>query len=119
MTALHVAMLNLPIMHGFSPERWTYSITPLIEKDEGRPFLTRLQVIHLFEADYNLFLKVVYGKRLVHNAEKSNALNDQQHGSRPRRMTTDALFLARLDKDLIRQTKKKPEIYFTLLPRCS
>ena len=42
---------------------------------------------------------------MVTNAEKAMALNDQQHGSRPRRMTTDALFLARLEKDLIRQTK--------------
>jgi hypothetical protein len=103
--ALYVDMLNLPITYGFAPERWTHSITPLIEKDEGKPFLTRLRVIHLFEADYNLFLKLVYGKRMVRNAEKCNALNDQQHGSRPRLMTTDALFLARLEKDLIRQTK--------------
>ena len=105
LTALHVAMINLPIMHGFAPERWTHSITPLIEKDDGKPFLTRLRVIHLFEADYNLFLKLIFGKRMVRNAEKANALNDQQHGSRPRRMTTDALFLSRLEKDLIRQTK--------------
>ena len=104
-TVLHVAMLNLPIMYGFVPEHWTHSITPLIEKDEGKPFLTRLRVINLFKADYSLFLKVVYGKQLVRNAEKSNALNDQQHGSRSRWMTTDALFLARLEKDLIRQTK--------------
>ena len=104
-TDLHTKMLNLPISKGFAPERWTHSVTPLIEKDEGRPFLTRLRVIHLFEADYNLFLKIIFGRRMVKNAELSNALNDQQHGSRPRRMTTDALFLARLEKDLIRQTK--------------
>ena len=53
-----------------------------------------------------MFLKLAYGKRLVKNAEKANALNDQQHGSRPRRMTTDALLLlARLEKDIIRQIK--------------
>ena len=102
---LHTDMLNIPIASGFAPDRWLLSVTPLIEKDEGLPYLTRLRVIHLFEADYNLFLKLVYGRRMVQNAEKANALNDQQHGSRPRRMTTDALFLARLEKDLIRQTK--------------
>ena len=104
-SSIHTAMLNLPIQHGFAPERWTHSVTPMIEKDEGKPYLTRLRVIHLFEADYNLFLKILFGKRLVRNGEKSNSLNDQQHGSRPRRMTTDALFLSRLEKDLIRQTK--------------
>ncbi len=103
--SLHTQLLNLPINHGFAPDRWTSSVTPLIEKDAGRPFLTRLRVIHLFEADYNLFLKVIYGRRMVKNAELSNALNDQQHGSRPRRTTIDALFFARLEKDLIRQTK--------------
>ena len=102
---LHTQLLNLPIANGFAPERWTHSVTPLIEKDSGRPYLTRLRVIHLFEADYNLFLKIIYGRRMVANAEQSQALNDQQHGSRPRRMTTDALFFARLEKDLIRQTK--------------
>ena len=98
-------MLNIPIQLGFAPERWTHSLTPMIEKDKGQPFLTQLHIIHLFEADYNLFLKILFGKRLVSNREKSQALNDQQHGSRPRRMTMDALFLARLKKDLIRQTK--------------
>ena len=102
---LHSQLLNLPITYGFAPERWTHSVTPLIEKDAGRPYLTRLRVIHLFEADYNLFLKVIFGRRMVKNAERAQALNEQQHGSRPRRMTTDALFLARLEKDLIRQTK--------------
>jgi hypothetical protein len=104
-SSVHTDMLNIPITYGFAPDRWTQSVTPLIEKDEGKPYLTRLRVIHLFEADYNLFLKILFGKRLVRNAEKHNALNDQQHGSRPRRMTTDALFLSRLEKDLVRQTK--------------
>lgn len=107
MSPTFAQLLNLPINHGFfPPDRWTSSVTPLIEKDAGRPFLTRLCVIHLFEADYNLFLKVVNGQRMVKNAELSNALDDQQHGSRPRRTTIGALFFARLEKDLsIRQTK--------------
>ena len=103
-TALHVRMINLPILYGFAPERWCLSVTPLIEKEAGKPFLTRLRVIHLFEADYNLFLKIHYS-RIVKNATKANALNDQAHGSRPKRQTMDALFLSRLAKDLIRQLK--------------
>jgi hypothetical protein len=58
---LHVGMINFPITYGFAPERWTHSVTPLIEKDEGLPVLTRLRVIHL----YNLFLKIIYGRRMV------------------------------------------------------
>jgi hypothetical protein len=102
---LLVDMINFPITHGFAPDRWTHSVTPLIEKEEGKPYLTRLRVIHLFEADYNLFLKIIYGRRMVKNGERNHAMNDQQHGSRPRRVTSDALFLARFEKDLIRQLK--------------
>lgn len=65
--SIHTDMLNLPIQYGFAPDRWTKSVTPMIEKDEGKPYLTRLRVIHLFEADYNLFLKILFGKRLVRN----------------------------------------------------
>ena len=42
MVKLHMDLLNLPIAFGFAPERWTHSVTPLIEKDEGLPYLTRL-----------------------------------------------------------------------------
>jgi hypothetical protein len=54
----------------------------------------------MFEADYNLFLKIIFGRRMVKNAELANALNDQQHGSRPCHMTTDTLIFARLEKDI-------------------
>ena len=60
-TKLHVRMLNLLIKYGFAPDRWCISVTPLIEKQAGKPFLTRLRVIHLFEADYNLCPMVVLG----------------------------------------------------------
>ena len=103
--AMQPDRVNFPITHGFAPDRWTHSVIPLIEKEEGRPCLTRLRVIRLFEADYNLFLKIIYGRRMVKNGERNHAMNDQQHGSRPRRMTTGALFLARSKKYLIRQLK--------------
>jgi hypothetical protein len=100
---LHVDMINFPITYEFAPEGWTRSVTLLIEKEEGLSYLTHLRVIHLFEADYNLSLKIIYGRRMVKDGERNNAMNNQQHGSQPRRMTIDALLLARFEKDLIRQ----------------
>ena len=47
----------------------------------------------------------IYGWGMVKNGERKHAMNDQQHGSWPRHMTTDALFLAWFEKDLIRQLK--------------
>ena len=75
---LHTSLLNIPITHGFAPTRWLNSVTPLIEKDDGKPYLTRLRVIHLFEADYNLFLKLLFGRRLVKmvNVRKPSTTNN-------------------------------------------
>ena len=62
-------------------------------------------MINLFEADYNLSLKLLYGYNMVRRAEKVDKLNDQRHGSWPRRTAIDALFLNRPSKDLINELK--------------
>jgi hypothetical protein len=49
----------------WTPKRWCTSIMVMIKKDPGSPRIKRLQVIHLFEADYNLSLKLLWGKRMV------------------------------------------------------
>jgi hypothetical protein len=66
LTQIHTAMINFPVTYGFAPTRWCKSITPLIAKDAGKPYIQRLRVIHLFEADYNLFLKIVFEKGWFH-----------------------------------------------------
>ncbi len=45
---------------GLAPKRWTNPVSVLLEKDIGQPNINRLQVIHLFEADYNLVLKIMW-----------------------------------------------------------
>jgi hypothetical protein len=48
-------------------------------------------VIHLFEADYNLLLKILWARRLVWNAHDAGKLNDGQAGSRPGRNAIDVV----------------------------
>jgi hypothetical protein len=60
-----VKLLNIPIKYGFAPKHWCTSVTVMIEKDPGNPRIERLRVIHPFEANYNLSLKLLWGKRLV------------------------------------------------------
>jgi hypothetical protein len=57
-----VAMLAARM--GRSLDRWTYISTIMIEKQKGCPRLDKLRVIHLFEADYNLLLKLFGQERL-------------------------------------------------------
>ena len=53
-------ILNLTISRGISVDRWSHATNVLLEKDPGRPCIHRLRIIHLFEADFNLFLKIVW-----------------------------------------------------------
>jgi hypothetical protein len=43
----------------------------------------------LYEADYNLYLKLMWAKRLVRHAEDHNKLGEEQGGSRPGRTAID------------------------------
>ena len=57
--------MNIAIGRGISIPRWSSAVNIMSEKDHGMPRINRLRIIHLFEADYNLFLKIAWGSRLV------------------------------------------------------
>ena len=54
----------------------------MIPKDPGNNRIHRLQVIHIFEADYNLLLGVKW-RELIYRLEDTTVLHPDQHGSRP------------------------------------
>ncbi|KAI2511593.1 hypothetical protein MHU86_2847 [Fragilaria crotonensis] len=97
--------LHVTVQSGLTLRRWCNAVNILIEKDPGRPTLTRLRIIHLFEADFNLFLKLIWGSRLVKRAVSLNLLNDGQHGSTPRKKAIDPIMLKQLTTDLCRILK--------------
>ncbi len=97
--------LNIAIERGIAIPRWSQATNILIEKDPGNPKIHRLRIIHLFEADFNFFLKLQWGHRLVRHAEKLNLLNEGQHGSRPGRTAMDPIMLIQLTTDLCRVLK--------------
>jgi Reverse transcriptase (RNA-dependent DNA polymerase) len=68
---------------GQSLDRWCKIATCMIEKQVGVSRLDKLRVIHLYEADYNLMLKIIWARKIVWNASNLNVLNEGQAGSRP------------------------------------
>lgn len=72
-------------------ERWTKVTTAMIEKIPGMPRIHKMRVIHLYEADYNLMLKILWARKLVWNTHNADKLNDGQAGSRPGRRSIDVV----------------------------
>ena len=93
LASFHALLLQLPVQYGFSPRRWQQSACPLIEKDAGEPRLQRFCTIHILEADYQLFLKLLFAKRMQSAAETANALHLDQSGCRKRRTPCTTCFL--------------------------
>ncbi len=96
------AMLNIVGSTGLAQSRWSEAISVLLAKDIGQPNINRLRVIHLFQADYNLFLKVLWARRLVKKGEEEHLFGEAQHGSRPGQTGKDAVMLKRVTYDLTR-----------------
>ena len=92
----------IAISQGIAVKWWGNAVNVMTEKDQGRPRLNRLRIIHLFEADYNLFLKIMWGSRLVRKAVALDLLNDGQHGSVPGRTPMDPIMLNQITTDLCR-----------------
>jgi hypothetical protein len=53
---------------GLYLQRWIFVINAMIYKKAGVLELDELRVIHLFEADFNLLVGLIFGRRTVHNA---------------------------------------------------
>jgi hypothetical protein len=49
----HLNIINYCLIHGYSLQRWQRIVNVMIHKEPGDNQIRRLQVIHLFEADYN------------------------------------------------------------------
>jgi hypothetical protein len=88
---VYYAVATSALHWGISLERWKTSITAMIEKQPGCPRINKLRVIHLYEADYNLLLKILWARRLVWQAHDLGKLNEGQARSRPGRNSIDVV----------------------------
>ncbi len=100
-----VAVLNMSTSHGSPLERWRQIVQVMIEKKAGNQQLNKLRTINLFEADYNWLIGMIFGRRMVHEAERQNHLHEGQWGSRPGRSAHDALLHKLLSYEIARLTR--------------
>ena len=98
-------LINLIINNGFGLDRWRQVTNMMIHKLDGSYNINKLRVIHIFEADYNGLLGILFNRRTLYEAETNQLLNNNQWGSRPHRQAEDALMLKELTYNITNNTK--------------
>jgi hypothetical protein len=97
--------IDLVVQRGITLSRWQHAINVMLEKDVGCPRINRLRIIHLFEADFNFFLKLLWGHRLVRRAHDFKMINTGQYGSVPGRTAVELVMLNQISNDICRTNK--------------
>ena len=76
-----VAMINIGLQSGAALERWKRTISTMLEKDKDSPTIDRLQIIQLFEADFNFLLDLIFGHCLMKFSRTHCGFNESQYSS--------------------------------------
>lgn len=98
-------ILGFAIEHGHVLERWRTVINAMIEKIPGKPLLHKLRVTHLIESDFNLMIGILWGRRMVAQAEKMKLLGEEQGGSRKERSANEVAAIKHAIYSILRLTK--------------
>jgi hypothetical protein len=64
----------------FFLHRWIQVVNVMIYKKPGCVELDKLRVIHLFEADFNLMIGILFGRRAMYHQVNKNLINPTQFG---------------------------------------
>ena len=105
---LHILRVMHEIMtvcldHRVVLERWKRSVTSLIEKKTGQPFIHKFRTIHVVESELQMFSKLVYSKRMMRSAEQNHEITDDQYGGRSRRQALSIVINKILYYNICRQ----------------
>jgi hypothetical protein len=69
--------VTVTLAHAIQLEQWSRGLSVMLEKTLGVTLVTKLQAILLMEADFNATNKIVYGNRMMNNAQKYNLMPEE------------------------------------------
>ena len=99
---VHRILLLIPFMTGMVPVRWRRTVQTMIEKEPGAPWIHRLRIIELFDAQANAGFQIFVGRRMMRHAVAENLLCEESFGSTPGKMAVSALMQKTLAIDQLR-----------------
>ena len=88
---VHRILLLIPFKIGLVPTRWRRTVQTMLEKEPGSPWIHRLRIIELFDAQANAGFQIFVGRKLMQHAVTNDLLQAESFGSTPGKMATSAL----------------------------
>jgi hypothetical protein len=80
-SAIHAAMMTVPLNIGFCPERWNKAIDVKLEKIPGVVRSNKLRIIQMLEADLNQVLRIYFARNIAKLAKNNKGIiRDHQYG---------------------------------------
>ena len=95
----YVAILNYVIQHNYSYKRRKQILNFMIYKEQGNVKIHQLQVVHIYEVDYNFLIGAVQ-REAIQQAQKLGKINQGQYGGCPGRDCTSVTYLEELRRDI-------------------
>ena len=89
---VHRIMLIIPFKTGMVPIRWRRTVQTMLEKEPGSPWIHRLRIIGLFNAQANAGFQIFIGRKMIKNAVDQNLLQEESYGSTPGKMQLPPYF---------------------------
>ena len=99
-------LMKLSVENGIFLRRYKKTLTTLICKESGTPYLHRFRPIHIIEAELQFIAKSIWAKQMINNAEKNNNITDSQYGGRHGRQAQSSVLNTVLYYDIHRQLRK-------------
>ena len=102
MSAIH-DILCIAVEHDIILHRWKPTISTLIEKIQGKPYIHKYRTIHIIESDIQFLSKQIYVLGMMKLADSLGLITDQQYGARNKRQCQSAYINKICYYDLSRQ----------------
>jgi hypothetical protein len=92
----------IPLYSGYCPRAWSRAVDVMIPKKQASRAVTKLRIIVLFDALFNMLNKRI-GKEMIAHAEKNDQVPSEAYGSRRGYRAVDCALNKVLVNDIIRQ----------------
>ena len=99
-------------------KRWRKTVQIMLQKETNAPWIHRLRIIELFDAQVNAGFQIFIGRQMVKKAVTDSRLHEASYGSTPGCMALSALIQKVLIVDQQRIERRSGGIFDCNAPGC-